>query len=229
MIHGKFVHSTDNIPKLNHRPLSGLTKTLGKHVMNHAATFPNTANGSTGAMTGCFEIAGTVCDLERSRLHADGIVHRLEPKQVGVLALLIRRQASVVTRDEFLDSVWDEDASDEALNQAISRLRKLLGDGAAIVTEPRVGYRLSRPATPVAGAPSVPMFQKLGPATSRVRDSISPSHLAAFGFGFAVAAFIALSWYALAGPRNIEQEFILSSDGETVTLGPGATGIIETD
>lgn len=193
--------------------------------MNQAATFPNTP----GDLTGCFEIADTVCDLGRSRLHAGGAVHRLEPKQVGVLALLIRRQASVVTRDEFLDSVWDEDASDEALNQAISRLRKLLGDSAAIVTEPRVGYRLAVPANAVAGAPATPMLANIAPAASRMRDSISPSHLAAFGFGFAVAAVIALTWFAFNGPRNIEQEFVLTSDGETVTLGPGVTGTIETD
>ncbi|WP_300527730.1 winged helix-turn-helix domain-containing protein [Maricaulis sp.] len=79
---------------------------------------------------------------------------RLEPRIAGVLALLVQRNGEAVTRDEFLDTVWDEDGSDEALTQAISRLRHLLGDRDLIKTLPRIGYRLSVTPLRLAAAPT---------------------------------------------------------------------------
>ena len=60
-----------------------------------------------------------------------------------MFALLVQRGQAIVTRDEFLETVWDNDGSDEALTQAISRLRKILGDNTLIETVPRTGYRLA--------------------------------------------------------------------------------------
>lgn len=79
---------------------------------------------------------------------------RLEPRIAGVLALLVQRGGEPVTRDEFLDTVWDEDGSDEALTQAISRLRQLLGDRALIKTLPRIGYQLTVTPQALDGAPA---------------------------------------------------------------------------
>ena len=94
------------------------------------------------------------CDLATGELVRNGDRQRLEPRLAGVLGLLVQRAGLPVTRDEFLETVWDEDGSDEALNQAISRLRRLLGDARLIATLPRVGYRLTVEPEPLPEMPS---------------------------------------------------------------------------
>jgi DNA-binding winged helix-turn-helix (wHTH) protein len=105
-------------------------------------TDSTTDNPPTTQSSRIYLINEILCDFDESTLVVDGDPQRLEPKIAGALYLLVRRGNEVVTRDEFLDSVWGEEGSDEALNQAISRLRRLLGDSGIIETVPRVGYRL---------------------------------------------------------------------------------------
>lgn len=97
-----------------------------------------------------FTIGGMACDLSEGVIEANGELFRLEPRLCGVLALLVQRGQTTVTRDEFLETAWDNAGSDEALTQAISRLRKILGDSALIETVPRVGYRLAVAPQPAA-------------------------------------------------------------------------------
>lgn len=89
-------------------------------------------------------IGDAVCDLSTGTIETNGKLSRLEPRLCGVLALFIQRGPTVITRDEFLEIVWDNEGSDEALTQAVSRLRKLLGDTELIETVPRIGYRLTK-------------------------------------------------------------------------------------
>lgn len=70
-----------------------------------------------------------------------------EPKLNAILQYLSARTGKIVTRDELLENVWGEYGSDEALNQAISKLRKYLKKHALeniIETLPREGYRLTQ-------------------------------------------------------------------------------------
>jgi len=93
--------------------------------------------------TNRFTIGDITCDISQGVIEIGDKLIQLEPRLCGVLALLVQRGRTIITRDEFLDTVWDSDGSDEALTQAISRLRKILGDSNLIETLPRIGYRLT--------------------------------------------------------------------------------------
>lgn len=67
---------------------------------------------------------------------------RLEPRLAHLLETFCAHPGEVIERDTLLDEVWGDEGSDEALTQAVSRLRQLLGDRSLIQTEPRRGYRL---------------------------------------------------------------------------------------
>jgi DNA-binding SARP family transcriptional activator len=66
------------------------------------------------------------------------------PKQRAVLALLLLHANEVVSRDRLIDGLWGESpppTASHSLDAYVSRLRKLLGDAARIVTRPP-GYVL---------------------------------------------------------------------------------------
>jgi len=72
----------------------------------------------------------------------------LESKPLDVLLQLLLHAGEVVTKEELLESVWpDVMVVDASLATAVSKLRKAMGDEdhPAIVTVPRVGYRLAVP------------------------------------------------------------------------------------
>lgn len=75
---------------------------------------------------------------------------QVERQVMLVLLFLVERADRVVTRDEILSALWsDSFSNDEALTQAVSKLRKALGDSAGesrtIQTIRKVGYRLIVP------------------------------------------------------------------------------------
>jgi DNA-binding winged helix-turn-helix (wHTH) protein/S-formylglutathione hydrolase FrmB len=70
----------------------------------------------------------------------------VEPKAFRVFLLLLRNPRRLVTKDEFLNAVWDDCAvTDNSLTRSIATLRSLLGDDSReprfIATIPTVGYR----------------------------------------------------------------------------------------
>jgi DNA-binding winged helix-turn-helix (wHTH) protein/alpha-beta hydrolase superfamily lysophospholipase len=83
-------------------------------------------------------------DLVGGRLTRDGQEVRLRPKAFEVLQLLVENPARLVAKDELLDAVWQgRFVSDDSLTQALSDIRRALGDEAGmIVTVPKRGYRL---------------------------------------------------------------------------------------
>jgi DNA-binding response OmpR family regulator len=68
----------------------------------------------------------------------------LGPKEFGVLELLLAAQGRVVSTEELLFRVWDEEADlfTTAVKVTISRLRSKLGEPAVIETIPQAGYRI---------------------------------------------------------------------------------------
>jgi DNA-binding winged helix-turn-helix (wHTH) protein len=75
---------------------------------------------------------------------------RVEPKVAEVLVYLAQRAGQVVSRDELLNAVWPGVVvGDDALTQAVIKLRKALGDDARrpeyIETLAKRGYRLIAP------------------------------------------------------------------------------------
>ena len=155
------------------------------------------------------QIGDAVCDLRNCVLEIGGRSHRLEPRLAGVLDLLVRRAGAPVTRDEFLETVWDEDGSDETLNQAISRLRRLLGRADLILTLPRVGYRLAIDPAPavLAGLPTG------GRQSVSIGDVVGGLDRGSFFAGFITAALICGTLYAMFGTRVVEREFEVFESG----------------
>ena len=88
-----------------------------------------------------------------NRIERDGTLVHLEPKAVAILCLLAERGGEVVSRQELLDLAWAGTVvSDDALTQAVIKLRKALGDDSRnpsyIQTIPKRGYRLLAPVEP---------------------------------------------------------------------------------
>ncbi len=86
----------------------------------------------------------------RNEISRDGEALRLEPKVIEVLVYLAQSAGQVVGREELLSAVWPGVVvGDDALTQAIIKLRKALGDDAHlptyIETISKRGYRLIAP------------------------------------------------------------------------------------
>ena len=88
--------------------------------------------------------AGITMDTTKRWVERDG--HRLEltRKEFGVLQELMLAQGGVVTAEQLLEKVWDEnvDPFTNVLRVTVMTLRRKLGDPPLIVTVPGLGYQL---------------------------------------------------------------------------------------
>ena len=104
-------------------------------------------------MTERFRIGDVVFNAETGEIESAGGVQRLQPQPALVLAVLVRRANTLVTRQELRAIVWPGTVSDtdDGLNYCIRQIRAALGDGASgsryIETLPRRGYRFVAPVT----------------------------------------------------------------------------------
>ena len=168
-----------------------------------------------------FQLGDAVCDLEDNRLTRDGVSLRLEPRLIGLLSVLAQQPEQTISRSDLLALVWDEDGSDEALTQAISRLRRGLGDKSLIETVPRIGYRLTQ--TPRALTPdthllsSTAIWQRLTTRLARLH-----SVWLALAAGMAGAIIVLM---VLGRERALEQEFEIQTapEGEVEFIPQGET------
>lgn len=136
------------------------------------------SDDGAGGSSGRTEDAGTAgstwlvgpwrVDAGTGELRRGNEALRVEPKVAEVLLHLARRSGQVVSRDELLNTVWPGVmVGDDALTQAIIKLRKALGDDAKrptyIETLAKRGYRLIAPVGRVTEAgmtPAVPPASK---------------------------------------------------------------------
>jgi TolB-like protein/DNA-binding winged helix-turn-helix (wHTH) protein/Tfp pilus assembly protein PilF len=139
---------------------------------------------------GAFEI-----DLKASELRKHGMRLKLPEQPFQVLAILLEKPGEVVTRDEFRNRLWQSDTFvdfDHGLNNAVMRLREVLGDSSDhprfVETLPRRGYRFVahvdesffqpvQPATPSAAEahPSQPSALPLSVGTEKNVAQESPA------------------------------------------------------
>jgi DNA-binding winged helix-turn-helix (wHTH) protein/Tfp pilus assembly protein PilF len=89
-----------------------------------------------------------VVDASARRVTRDGEVVPVPDRHVGVLLHLLAHAGALVSKDQLIESAWDGLAvTDNSLEQAISGLRRVLGDGPGgtpyIQTVPRQGYRFT--------------------------------------------------------------------------------------
>jgi DNA-binding response OmpR family regulator len=90
------------------------------------------------------EHADVVLDAAKRCAQRSGRDLELTPKEFGTLELLLAAQGRVVSAEELLERVWDENADPftGAVRIAISRLRAKLGDPPVIETVAKAGYRI---------------------------------------------------------------------------------------
>jgi DNA-binding winged helix-turn-helix (wHTH) protein/serine/threonine protein kinase len=99
-------------------------------------------------------------DQARFELRVAGLPVEAERRVLTVLDHLLRHAGEVVTKEDLLDTVWAGRVTvEKVLANAIAKLRRALGPGNAgqIVTQARVGYRLTGPVArqPVSAAHQV--------------------------------------------------------------------------
>ena len=84
-------------------------------------------------------------DTARRTASRSGRSLALGPKEFGVLELLLAAQGRVVSAEELLMRVWDDEADPftTAVKVTISRLRRKLGQPQLIETIPQAGYRIA--------------------------------------------------------------------------------------
>ncbi len=116
---------------------------------------------------------------------ADGVVHKLEPRTMRLLAVLAQAGGEVVLADALLDAVWPGlVVTPSSLYDAVAQLRKVLGQE-HITTVPRKGYRLSTPVVPVVSAApaatAVPTRAASG-ATPAAEPRLGPRSVAVLPF-----------------------------------------------
>jgi DNA-binding response OmpR family regulator len=87
---------------------------------------------------------GIVIETALVQASRDGRRLPLSPKEYAVLEMLMRAQGKVVSTEEVLEHVWDENADPftSVVKVTVSKLRAKLGEPRVIVTVPGAGYRL---------------------------------------------------------------------------------------
>jgi DNA-binding response OmpR family regulator len=98
--------------------------------------------------------AGIELDPLHHSATRDGRRLDLSAKEFAVLEALMQAEHAVLSAEELLQQVWDENADPftNTVHVTISRLRRKLGDPSAIQTIPNVGYQIAR--APGEGPPA---------------------------------------------------------------------------
>lgn len=103
-----------------------------------------------GQQNGRFRVGDWMVDPAIDEIATGGRTQKLEPRTMRLLVKLAQAGGEVVSSERLLDEVWSGVVVGPAsVYQAVSQLRKLLGDDDAapqyIATVPRKGYRLLAP------------------------------------------------------------------------------------
>lgn len=109
--------------------------------------------------SGIFRFEHFCLDTRDRQLKRDDEPVELNARYLDALVLLVRDSGKLVSKDRFLDEVWQGvPVTDEALTQCIKTLRRQLGDNAAnprfIETVPKHGYRFIAHVEPVDHEPA---------------------------------------------------------------------------
>jgi cholera toxin transcriptional activator len=108
-----------------------------------SAPSPEIARKSAIARFGVFE-----ADLDARELRKQGRRLRLQDQPFAVLAILLERSGTVISREDLRQKLWPADTFvdfDHSLNTAVNKVRETLGDSASsprfVETVARRGYR----------------------------------------------------------------------------------------
>jgi TolB-like protein/DNA-binding winged helix-turn-helix (wHTH) protein len=134
--------------------------------------------------TRVFRFATFEVDLDTAELRRQGLRIKLQDKPFQVLALLLERHGSLVTREELRQRLWAADTFvdfDAGLNTALNKLRAALCDAADspdyIETIPRQGYRFIAPLAPLAQLEPAANLSAAGASTAASTDRLRPTEI----------------------------------------------------
>jgi len=101
----------------------------------------------TERQTKAFDLGEFRVDPRRRIIAGPSGETMIEPKVMAVLLMLVERPGEVISRQEFVDTIWTREyGGDESLTRAVSHLRKVFretrGPQTHIETVPKTGYRL---------------------------------------------------------------------------------------
>jgi DNA-binding response OmpR family regulator len=93
------------------------------------------------------ERAGLRLDPNRREVYRDGRYVGLSRKEFGVLEELLRAEGGVVSAEQLLERVWDENADPftNVVRMAVMTLRRKLREPQVVETVAGVGYRIASP------------------------------------------------------------------------------------
>ena len=128
------------------------------------------------AATTMLRIGDWRVDPQSGQISRDGPAVRVEARTMRLLLYLAARPGEVVSIEELLSQVWPDVAvSQDSVYQAVTSLRRLLGDDprqpAYIATVPRLGYRMVAAVSPWTepdqlAAPPDPLSESSGAAAT---------------------------------------------------------------
>ncbi|MET7359307.1 response regulator transcription factor [Streptomyces sp. NPDC005562] len=97
------------------------------------------------ALPPVIERAGLVLDTARRQASRDGRHLSLSRKEFAVLEALLRADGAVVSGEDLIEQVWEEDTSyrTNAVRVTLSKLRAKLGEPPVVETVPGAGYRIT--------------------------------------------------------------------------------------
>jgi DNA-binding winged helix-turn-helix (wHTH) protein len=177
----------------------------------------NAANPPRGVI---YRVANVVVEPGQARVERDGQPAELRPKTYRFLVFLLQNSNRLVTKEEFVDSVWDGAAvSDDVLVRSVAELRKLFGDDSKqpriLKTFPKLGYGLMAPVSvePVADFEPAPAA-----APSQRRIGVARKWLVAAGILAAAASFAGV-WRTAHGPAETPYREVAWWKLDSVTAG----------
>ncbi|WP_417466052.1 winged helix-turn-helix domain-containing protein [Kordiimonas sp.] len=164
------------------------------------------------AISGKVRIGDTIFDGARNQIWLDGEARSIEPRLVRLLEELCAAGGEPVGRDDLLSAISTASfAGDEALTQAISKLRQVLKDDPKspryIKTIPRKGYALI---APVMAADDRPVQTASTPAPAlQAKPAFGPLTI---GLLLVIALLLGVVIYFVQRPTDVEIE--LNGAGE---------------
>lgn len=183
------------------------------------------------ALAAPLQIGRWVADPQLDELRADGVVIKIEPRQMGLLMALARRPGQVVSTDELLDTVWrGVVVTSSSVYKAVAQLRRSLGDDSEqpryIANVPRKGYRLLAPvqalaaAVPAAGHPLPAAAKPAAPTEPPAAAMAAPPPM-----GWRRRAWITLAagggvWAAALGVRHWRQGQVVAEPALRLVVLP---------
>lgn len=116
-----------------------------------------------------YRLDGIEIDTAQACLKRDGNEQHLRQQAFQVLIYLLENPQRLITKNELIEAIWQDTAvTDNALEQCLAEIRKVLGDDSRnprfIKTVPRAGYRFIGPLEEVCLDPSEAVETKEVPA-----------------------------------------------------------------